>query len=163
MPLNTWRRITPVEVLRTHMDPESPIPIRSAHGLVKALPDTAVENLLSAAGVTPDPAASTAVATQFAANAVALELHTTPGRRRGRFPPRAPRQRTTVGGVRSRSLRMDSGRAHRTPTSREVLSHLARSGQVHRRRNIHGERHLGRRGTVAEIAFTWASAVRAHG
>ena len=32
MPENTWRRNTPVEVLRTDLDPKSPIPIRSAHG-----------------------------------------------------------------------------------------------------------------------------------
>jgi hypothetical protein len=48
--VNTWRRTTPVEVMRTHMDPESPVPVRSAHGLLDALSDGVIQDLVIAAG-----------------------------------------------------------------------------------------------------------------
>jgi hypothetical protein len=48
--LDTWHMASPVDVLRTHMDPEFPLPVRSAHCLLAALPDTTVTKLLDSAG-----------------------------------------------------------------------------------------------------------------
>jgi hypothetical protein len=50
--LDTWRTVSPVEVLRTQMDPDFPIPVRSDHSLLAALPDATIAGLLHTAGPT---------------------------------------------------------------------------------------------------------------
>ncbi|MGH3826427.1 MAG: FAD-binding protein, partial [Pseudonocardiaceae bacterium] len=52
--LDTWGRKGPVDVLRTHMDPEDPMPFVSDHHLLAELPDTLVKGFLAVAGPASD-------------------------------------------------------------------------------------------------------------
>ncbi|MGH3828949.1 MAG: FAD-binding oxidoreductase [Pseudonocardiaceae bacterium] len=48
--MDTWGRVGPVDVLRTHMDPDEPLPYFSDHHLLAELPDTLIAGFLAAAG-----------------------------------------------------------------------------------------------------------------